>query len=377
MKVQGFQYTMKYVPGPQNPCDYMSRHPRLITEYPPKEVDKMVMDQGEELCISHIIATDLPSAITIEMLQKSTAKDQELQKLIQCIKKGHITQDREVHPYKQVFSELTYTNGVILRGERLVIPKEDQTQVVDLAHEGHQGETKTKQLLRSRVWFPNMDGMVRERIKTCIGCQASTPHTTRDPLKPTTLPDQPWQKLDIDFKGPLPSGEYLLVCVDEYSRYPEVEMVHTTAAKHVIPKLDRIFATHGYPQSIKTDGGPPFNGHEFREYMKYTGIRHRVVSPDDPEANGLAENFMKVIKKVIAISQIEKRACYKNYTSSFVTIGQHHTQPQDDHLQNSCLTDPTTYAYQHTVRGQRPPNLETETKRPKENRRNTKTEKQM
>ena len=67
--------------------------------------------------------------------------------------------------------------------------------------------------------------MVKEKIETCIGCQANTPYTTRDPLQPTRLPDGPWQDLAMDFKGPLPSGEYLLVVIDAYSTmcFPIIE----------------------------------------------------------------------------------------------------------------------------------------------------------
>ena len=91
-----------------------------------------------------------------------------------------------------------------------------------------------------------------------------------------------------------------MVVIDKFSRYPEVEIVKSTAAKLVLPCIDKIFATHGFPESLKTDGGPPFNGndsHSFQTYMKWAGVKHKKVSPEDPEANGLAENFMKNLKK--------------------------------------------------------------------------------
>ena len=102
-----------------------------------------------------------------------------------------------------------------------------------------------------------MDDMVEKHINRCMGCQAATYVPTRDPLQPTLLPDYAWQKLDADFWGPLPNGEYLLVMIDEYSRYPLVEIVSGTSAKAVVPHIDKVFADHGFPESIKTDGGPP------------------------------------------------------------------------------------------------------------------------
>jgi hypothetical protein len=318
IKIQGFQYTMKHIPGKQIPCDYWSRHPLSLASYTEKELTDMFIDQDDELCISRIVTDDLPDAVTLEMVQRATRQDPVMQKLIKSINKGYITQDKDLKPYRHILQELTHTEGVILRGDRLLIPDTElapglgslRKQIVETAHEGHQGASKTKRLIRAKMWFPNLDDMVNTHIEHCLGCQAATYVPTRDPLKPTTLPDRPWQKIDADFWGPLPSGGYLLVMIDEYSRYPEVELVKGTSAQAVVPHIDKIFTTHGFPESVKTDGGPPFNGndsHTYQQYMKWAGVKPKVVSPDDPEANGLAENFMKVIRKVWHIAQIEKK----------------------------------------------------------------------
>ena len=313
LKVQDFQYTMKYMPGKTNPCDYQSRHPLPLCQYTAQEMDNMVIDLDDDLCISKIVTDDLPEAVTLKMVQQATKQDPMMQKLITCIQKGYITDDQNLRDYWHVFQELTHWNGVILRGDRLLIPDAEVTpgtgslrqQVVDTAHEGHLGIVKCKQLLRTKLWFPHLDTMVERRIKGCLGCQATTYKPVRDPLRPTPLPDRPWQRVDMDFWGPLPSGEYLLVIIDEYSRYPEVEFVRSTSAQAVIPHLDRIFSTHGFPEMAKTDGGPPFNGHDYHQYMQWAGIHSVVVSPEDPEANGLAENFMKTMNKVWHIAHIE------------------------------------------------------------------------
>ena len=319
LKVQGFQYDMKYLPGKDNPCDYQSRHPLPLDTFSDRQLDEMLIDRDDELCISKIVTDDLPDAVTLPMIQAATAQDPVLQKLLQCIKKGYIGSDPALKPYRPLFQELSHSNGVILRGDRLVIPDIEfmpgagslRQVIVDLAHEGHQGVVKCKQLLRSRLWFPQLDKLVEDRVAQCIACQAATYHPTRDPLIPTALPERPWQDVDMDFWGPLPSGEHLLVIIDEYSRYPEVEIVNSTSATAVIPHVDRVFATHGFPERVKTDGGPPFNGtdsHDFKMYMKWAGVKHTVVSPEDPEANGLAENFMKMVKKVWHTTRTEKKS---------------------------------------------------------------------
>ena len=318
LNVQGFQYHMKYLPGKDNPCDYQSRHPLPLESFTERQLEDMVIDVDDELCINEIITDDLPDAITLHMIQTATKEDPVSQKLIQAISRGYIGNDEELKPYRQMLQELTYTRGIILRGDKLVIPDTEfapgvgslRQVITDIAHEGHQGIVKCKQLLRSKVWFPNLDDMVEAKVSGCIACQATTFTPKRDPLKPSPLPQRPWQNVASDLWGPLPTGGHVLVLVDEYTRYPEIEIVHRTSADAVVPHLDRIFSTHGFPEQLKTDGGPPFKGtdsHGFQMYMKWAGIKHITVSPEDPEDNGLAENFMKMVKKVWHTTQIEKK----------------------------------------------------------------------
>ena len=108
----------------------------------------------------------------------------------------------------------------------------------------------------------------------------------------TSLPDYPWQKVSIDFCGPFQSGHYILVVVDEYSRYPAIEILTSTSAKATIPKLDKIFAEHGIPEVVKSDNGPPFQSNEFRNFAAQLNFKHHRITPLWPEANGEAERFI-------------------------------------------------------------------------------------
>ena len=105
--------------------------------------------------------------------------------------------------FTKVFEELSVVEGVVMRGEhQLIIPDELQASVVQLAHEGHLGADNTLGLLREHCWFPGMGAMVRECVETCLPCLAAVPGTSQEPMKPTPLPDRPWQHLHADFKGP-------------------------------------------------------------------------------------------------------------------------------------------------------------------------------
>ena len=117
---------------------------------------------------------------------------------------------------------------------------------------------KTKLLLRDKVWFPKMDILSETTVKKCVECQIATALKPREPLCMTELlPKAPWQEISMDFAEI--GTKYALIIVDDYSRYPVVEIVHSTSAKVVIPKLDKVFAMFCIPTVVKTDNGPPFN----------------------------------------------------------------------------------------------------------------------
>ena len=83
-------------------------------------------------------------------------------------------------------------------------------------------------------------------------------------MSPT--PKGPWVQVSTEFCGPFPTGKAVLVVIDVYSKYPEVEIIKSTAAKEVLPAMERIFAPHGIPETLNSDNGPPFEGQAFRSF---------------------------------------------------------------------------------------------------------------
>ena len=160
---------------------------------------------------------------------------------------------------------------------------------MNLAHEGHQGTTKCKSLVRESCWFPYR--LVAETIKNCIPCQAFSPKTTPDPIKISKLPNQPFGEISVDFCGPFPSGEYYMVVIDDYSRFPIVEKLTSLSAQAVILRLENVFSIRGICSVYRTDNGPPFNGHMFEEFAKHMGFSHRRSTPLHPMGSSLVEPF--------------------------------------------------------------------------------------
>ena len=87
--------------------------------------------------------------------------------------------------------------------------------------------------------------------------------------------------------------------VHDYSRYPVVELVSTTSAAAVIPRM------FGITEECKSDDGQPLQSRELAEYAKTQGFRHRKITPSQPEANGKAEIFLKTLPKSIITTTVE------------------------------------------------------------------------
>ena len=67
---------------------------------------------------------------------------------------------------------------------------------------------------------------------------------------------QPFERLSMDFKGPLPlvhKNYYLLTVVDEYLRLPFASARRNMETKTVIQCMIDLFTTYGHP-SLRTYG---------------------------------------------------------------------------------------------------------------------------
>ena len=305
LRTQAYQLTVTYRPGHDNPADYLSRHPVDIS---PSSREEKVAEEY----LNYLVTSATPKTMTVEQVADETAKDHTLQAVIKAfVTNAWYTEEEKVD--KTVFHtlfncrtelSLAHEGRILLKGPRIVLPETLHAQAVRLAHTGHQGIVKTAALLREKVWFKGLQSQVEQSVKACHLCQVTTPTTSREPLEMSELPRAVWTEVSADF-GHLPNGKQILVVVDEYSRYPLVEVLDSITANSVIPRLNAIFAMMGIPESLKTDNGPPFNGHDFESFATQTGFHHRKITPLWPRANGETERFMRTVKKTLKFAHTQ------------------------------------------------------------------------
>lgn len=72
----------------------------------------------------------------------------------------------------------------------------------------------------------------------------------------------------------------------------------STVASRVINEFVSVFEYFGYPKSIVSDNGPPFQSFEFNHFCKCNGIEVFKSPPYHPESNELAERCVRTVETV-------------------------------------------------------------------------------
>lgn len=183
-------------------------------------------------------ALDL-QAVTLSDMSCETCRDDTLSKLPVQIQSGKWSSDKEFKPFSAIRQELSVYEGVILRGNRILVPPSLRKKVLKLSHETHQGIVKTKQFLRSRFYWPGMDESVETMIKNCQACILNQPLNKYTPLQPAQLPRGPWVSVAIDIVGPI-DEKFILTYIDYYSSYPEAYVLREIKSRDLIKVLTDI-----------------------------------------------------------------------------------------------------------------------------------------
>ena len=63
--------------------------------------------------------------------------------------------------------------------------------------------------------------------------------------------------------------------------------------------MKSVFARYGIPKTIVSDNGPQYLSFQFHQFCKIYDISHDPSSPEHPNANGLAENTVKIVKNLL------------------------------------------------------------------------------
>ena len=155
---------------------------------------------------------------------------------------------------------------------------------------------------------------IKDRMEQCKECQ----EVRNEPAKvthPWEAAEGPWSRVHIDHAGPF-RGKLYLIVVDSFSKWLDVTVVPSTAAKVTVRVLRRLFAEFGLPDTVVSDNGTGFSAGEFKNFCHRNGIQHYQVAPYMPSSNGVAERNVQTVKNFL--KKLEPNADVEVELASFL-----------------------------------------------------------
>ena len=180
--------------------------------------------------------------------------------------------DSELDPFTSKRLDLSFYDGCILWGTRVVIPRRGRDAVLQELHEGHPGMSKMKALARMYIWWPGIDSDIDKSVHICTECQEVQSSPPIAPLNPWKWPTTPWSRLHLDFMGPFEDRMFLIL-IDAHSKWIGAFCTQEAISRVVIDALRTIFARFGIPETIVSDNGTPFVSEEFIHFLHQNGIK--------------------------------------------------------------------------------------------------------
>ena len=168
----------------------------------------------------------------------------------------------------------------------------------------HPGVTRMTHFVRCRN-LPFSVEDVKRVTSSCRVCAECKPQYYRPPTSHLIKATQPFERLNVDFKGPLPTSSrnrYLLTVVDEYSRFPFAFPCPDMSAQTVIKCLCELFSVFGMPAYIHSDRGTSFMSSELKEFLTSRGVAVSRTTPYNPQGNGQCERYNGIIWKSITLA---------------------------------------------------------------------------
>ena len=295
LRLQRYNFNVNYVQGKHmHVADTLSR--AAINDNTPE------IPENELNTYIHSVITNLPiSERRMEQFQSETSKDDNLQELSKQIAKGWPTNRNSVHPSVSPFftykEELSLNHGLLLKGNRIIVPTNLRKDMLNTLHIGHPGIEKMKSRARQTLFWPNIDKQLEDVVASCGVCQEHRNKQPKEPLMHHDIPQAPWTKVGTDLFH-LQNKHYVII-VDYTSKYFDLSRLPDTRSSTVITHTKAIFSKYGIPKEIFSDNGPEFASREYKNFCQSWDIVHTTSSPEYPQSNGLAERTIQTVKRTL------------------------------------------------------------------------------
>ena len=211
---------------------------------------------------------------------------------------------------------------------------------------GHQGRDRTMSLVKSRFYWPGMDGDIEKYVKNCPRCirrkaqgKTAAKLVVVDSTYPMDLVCMDFLSLEMSAGG----YEHILVITDHFTRYAQAIPTRSQSAKTTARILfDNFICHYGFPSRLQSDQGRNFESEVIKELCSIANIDKSRTTRYHPMGNGMPERFNQTLLDMLGTLEDDQKSDWKTYVPSLV------------HAYNSTRHESTGYSPHFLMFGRHP-----------------------
>ena len=219
------------------------------------------------------------------------------------------------------FQKETYRHSdteyeLVTRDKKVVVPTNLQDRILKWYHEHlmHTGETRLEFTIGQHFYWKGLRESCIRSCRACQVCLKQKKKTNQYGLLPAKIAEViPWHTLCIDLLGPYDFGEksnkttlHMLTMIDPATGWFEVEQIESKRADFIVNYLEFAWLTrYPWPTEIVFDRGSEFKAEVERHIHHDYGIKKKLITTRNPQANAMVERIHQVVGQLIDMQEIK------------------------------------------------------------------------